>query len=523
MPDELAPGDGPGPGRLVDVDLLRARAAPAGPPHGRAWCLLHVGELPVGRAVLTLDRDGHIEADGLRQALAGRGLARAVHGALVRIAVAELQRGGRSSLPDAIRAALRRGDAMTNTPSVTIAICTRDRAGQLRRALEALSGIRDTVTDVLVVENAPADPQESQALRRDFPWVRFVIEPAPGLDVARNRALAEARSDVVAFTDDDTVVTARFVPALRRLFDSAPEVAVCCGLIEPLHPGTDGSAVIESYGGLGRGYARRWGLAPVPQPLSLMSELGITSGYGGGAAMAVRRETALALGGFDPALDAGTSSAAGGDLEFLFRALKAGFALCYEPAAVVRHEHRSTRDAALEQVEHWGTGLGAYLARTARAYPEERWATRSLMAWLLLAHYGRRAAWSLVDRRFARDMLVRDVRGLLRGAERYREAARNAPAPVAPRAPAVSHVTTHHVIVDVRQPIPSLALASGASAQVVVRVDHRSLGTLSLTAVRGHVGSARLADAVASAFGDRLLGAGPDQARAAVLDAITGA
>ena len=46
------------------------------------------------------------------------------------------------------------------------------------------------------------------------------------------------------------------------------------------------------------------------------------------------------IGAFDPALDVGTPTRGGGDLEMFFRVLKDGYALVYEPRAIVRHRHR---------------------------------------------------------------------------------------------------------------------------------------------------------------------------------------
>ena len=54
-----------------------------------------------------------------------------------------------------------------------------------------------------VIDNAPDDDATANIVHQQFPGVRYVHEAVQGLDVARNRALSEARGDVVAFLDDD--------------------------------------------------------------------------------------------------------------------------------------------------------------------------------------------------------------------------------------------------------------------------------------------------------------------------------
>ncbi|MEP7176632.1 MAG: glycosyltransferase, partial [Gemmatimonadales bacterium] len=63
---------------------------------------------------------------------------------------------------------------------------------------------RPAVAEILVVDNAPPDDATQDLVAR-YPSVRYVREPIQGLDFARNRALASASGEVVAFLDDDAV------------------------------------------------------------------------------------------------------------------------------------------------------------------------------------------------------------------------------------------------------------------------------------------------------------------------------
>ena len=110
---------------------------------------------------------------------------------------------------------------------LSAAVCTRERPRLLERALESL--LRQSVppAEILVVENAPAGGDTRSLVASRFPSVRYVAEPVPGLDFARNRALAEARHEVLAFLE-------RRVPfrALRTLINRVDQPMKAARLID---------------------------------------------------------------------------------------------------------------------------------------------------------------------------------------------------------------------------------------------------------------------------------------------------
>lgn len=251
-------------------------------------------------------------------------------------------------------------------PTVTVAVCTRDRPEQLRRCLEALSLLREQPDELLVVDNG--SDRRTREVVAAFPHARYVVEPRRGLDVARNRALHEAHHDVVAFTDDDAQAHPEWVAALRTTFADEPTALAVTGLVAPLELATSAQVLFEVLGGFGRGFRRKWFSAAIDRGQVAAAVFGGTGGAGTGANMAFRREPFLALGGFDPALDVGTLTGGGGDLEAFFRVVASGALLVYEPSAVVRHEHRQTMDELLTQMRGHGTGSYSYFLGAGRGY-----------------------------------------------------------------------------------------------------------------------------------------------------------
>ncbi|WP_169064048.1 glycosyltransferase family 2 protein [Geodermatophilus dictyosporus] len=279
---------------------------------------------------------------------------------------------------------------------VTIAVCTRDRPEMLRECLVAMSGLERPVAEVLVIDNASADDRTRQ-VAGEFPFVRYVHEPRRGLDWARNRALVEARTPVIAFTDDDVLVHPGWVSGLLRAFREEPGAAVVTGLVLPAELATPAQVQFEGRGGFRRGFRRRRFAGTTSTPDTGSAKDVVLGAAGAGANVALRRDVALELGGFDVALDVGTPSGGGGDFEMFFRVTSAGHVLVYEPSAVVRHRHRPTMAELARQRRGDGTGNYSILLGAGPRYGRRvRREFLRLAVWWLAQRYARRVVCSLL-------------------------------------------------------------------------------------------------------------------------------
>lgn len=258
----------------------------------------------------------------------------------------------------------------TGLPLVTVAVCTRDRPEALGRCLSALLCLAYPSLDLLVIDNAPRGPEtRNQVLAR--PPIRYTVEPRPGLDWARNRAIAEAQGEFLAFTDDDVLPDRHWVMALMEVFFEAPEVQAVTGSVVPHTLETPAESAFEAYGGFGKGPLPRRFAYAAENRLRRSSHFSVGQ-MGTGANMAFRRCLFAEIGGFDPALDVGTPIGGGGDLEMFLRVLQAGHVLVYEPKALVRHGHRRDMEGLRHQIRSWGRSFVSVLFKAWQAYPRER-------------------------------------------------------------------------------------------------------------------------------------------------------
>jgi glycosyltransferase involved in cell wall biosynthesis len=270
------------------------------------------------------------------------------------------------------------------------------------------------VAEILLVDNASPDDR-TREVTEEFPSVRYIWEPRRGLDWARNRALAEARTAVVAFTDDDALVHPGWVDGLLRAFRDEPEAVIVTGLVLPAELATPAQILFEGRGGFGRGLERKW-FSRGLRSGSLEPAFDVVTGSAGaGANMAVRRQRLCDLGGFDLALDVGTPSGGGGDLEALFRVVAAGDLVVYEPSAVVRHRHRASMADLTRQRRGDGTGTySIFLGAGSRCGPAIRRRFLGLALWWLAKRHLRRAICSVLwPELWPPSLVAAEIRGVL--------------------------------------------------------------------------------------------------------------
>jgi GT2 family glycosyltransferase len=263
-------------------------------------------------------------------------------------------------------------------PSLSVAICTRDRVATLSRCLLSIFPLQQKYNfELLVVDNAPPDDSTARLVKK-FSTVRYALEPRPGLDFARNRASKEATGELIAYLDDDVIVDSGWLEGLQEAWAENSDAAAFTGLVMPLRLDTPAQVLFEKRNGFRRGFAKkRFGRELHGNPLYPCGA-GI---FGAGCNMAFRRDVLCAIGGFDEALDTGAPLPGGGDLDMFYRIIRAGHPLVYEPSYMVFHEHRVSESALLRQYFTWGLGFMAFVEKSYRSDASQRGQFRRLVIW----------------------------------------------------------------------------------------------------------------------------------------------
>ena len=344
---------------------------------------------PLTSIALSPEHDGIAVLARWKGRLAGFHMARAAPG--YAFSTDEIQalcarRFGRRLLALELEAALAQRWPVeeVSAPSLSIAICTKDRAERLTRLLNSLAPVigvsRFRSIEVLVIDNASIDSATRIAVA-GFADVGYVFEPRAGLDFARNAAVRYATGDLLAFLDDDVVVDRDWLEGLFAAWQGCPDAGGFTGLVLPYRLDTEAQIQFELRGGFGRGFEpKTFHAASADNPLHPVGA-GV---IGAGCNMAFDRSLLLSLGGFDEALDTGAPLPGGGDLDIFYRVLRSGRAMIYEPRYAVYHEHRETLPQLRRQYWTWGLGFMAFLAKSRRSDPALRHKQGAILRWWLL-------------------------------------------------------------------------------------------------------------------------------------------
>jgi len=267
---------------------------------------------------------------------------------------------------------VERDEVLRDAPFMSVLIPTRERPERLERCLRSIldSEYPRSRFEILVVDNRPETTDTFDLIERmrgEFPQLVYVREERSGSASARNAGLREAKSELVAFTDDDVVVDRHWLTEIARAFGAA-DVDCVSGLLIPMELETPAQVWFEQYGGFSRGFARRlYDLDEHRLPTPLYP---YTAGvFGTGNNMAFRRSVLREIGDFDPALGNGTPALGGVDSEVLLRTILKGHRIAYEPRAFVYHLHRRDYAGLHRQIYAYGAGLTAYMLKTLLANP----------------------------------------------------------------------------------------------------------------------------------------------------------
>jgi glucosyl-dolichyl phosphate glucuronosyltransferase len=254
---------------------------------------------------------------------------------------------------------------MAEVPRITVAIPTYNRAPLLRQTLEGLVRQRDVPGgyEILVIDNNSRDDTAATvaAFSAASPAPRTILETRQGLDHARNRAVAEARGEILVLGDDDILVEPDWLAHLVAplLADTASRIGAVGGEVIPVFPDGLPPWVEEWHAPLAfRGDAGP--LGPQHSPM--------------GASLAFPRSVFDRHGLFSTALDRqGKALFSGGETEYLRRLRAAGLEIWFAPAARALHQMPASRttfryaarhafDSARSRVVDRGRGAGGYLA-----------------------------------------------------------------------------------------------------------------------------------------------------------------
>lgn len=227
---------------------------------------------------------------------------------------------------------------------VTVFICTYNRGELIDATLQSIIKVQTILPDEIVVVNGGGEKDCSETLykwQKQFPALREIKTENKNLATSRNVGLPQCLGDIILQTDDDARVFPDWIEKMTAAHEKYPEAGVI------------GGEVVDASGDSFLSKIADVTTFPRYKAIKEVRTVpGVNSSY--------RKKVIEQVGVYD------TTLARGEDVDYNWRAIKAGWKVLYIPEIKVYHVHRATWKGLFNQ--HYMYGRSFYLVR--KKWPE---------------------------------------------------------------------------------------------------------------------------------------------------------
>jgi GT2 family glycosyltransferase len=235
---------------------------------------------------------------------------------------------------------------------VSIIVCTYNRCDSLKMLMDSLEGLKDVSAvswELIVVDNNSTDQTRvvvDGVVKAGCANVKYLFEVRRGKSFALNTGISAAKGEIIAFLDDDCIVTPGWLACLAKEFRNNPECAGIGGRVE-LYDSRDRPVTIRTS-------KKKQAFSSSGQLFSLIP----------GCNMAFIRTVFHQAGNFDVRFGPGTLIASAEDADFIYRVYKLGLPMLYCPDVVIYHNHGRRTDSQVAMLSKLYTiGRGSFYCK----------------------------------------------------------------------------------------------------------------------------------------------------------------
>ncbi len=226
---------------------------------------------------------------------------------------------------------------------ISVCINTRDRHQALTGCLKSILASKYKDFEIIVIdqstEKVPKHILDFMVKNK----ITYVLDSGKGAGRAKNISLKLARGEIVAYTDDDCLVSPNWLGQIASFFKKNKDIAGVFGGVSAFAPKKHQGFYCPCT--VGRTKAE-----VISSPCKHWLYLGF------GNNMAFRKKALKRVGGFRDWLGPGSVGKNADDAEVALRLLTSGNRLAYEPKIVVFHNRWLTATQSIKQSFAYGSG-----------------------------------------------------------------------------------------------------------------------------------------------------------------------
>jgi len=217
---------------------------------------------------------------------------------------------------------------------ISVAICTYNRAFYLDKCLASIYQYlkADYPVEILIIDNNSTDDTREvvDSYLKKYDNLYYYIEKQPGLSYGRNRAITEANAEIIAYLDDDVLISNTYFERLLWVIDNY-EFDCLGGMYFPWYPNEKPKWLPDTFG----------------QKEKLLDSIGeLKEDYVTGLNMVFTKSILNEIGGFPGGLGMKGEKIGYGEEDFVqYQIRKKGGTIIFDPDLYVYH-------AVLEYKQH---------------------------------------------------------------------------------------------------------------------------------------------------------------------------
>jgi|GEM_PF-2837226 len=239
---------------------------------------------------------------------------------------------------------------------ISVLIATKNRPWEIIPCVRSILRNSYQKFEIIIIDQNDDDITQNNLRALKDNRIISIRSRNGGKSAGLNTGIARSRGNIVAFTDDDCVVTPQWLYEIHRMFRIHNDIAAVSGRTLPYqprrHPGLICPSITDR---------------AVPKRITVPNHHARYIGFGNN--MAFRKNFFSRYGGFKTWLGPGTVAASAEDAEILLRVPIVGSSIFYNPKAVVYHDSwLTTKQASQRELAYLRGEMACYTYWRTRGY-----------------------------------------------------------------------------------------------------------------------------------------------------------
>ena len=231
---------------------------------------------------------------------------------------------------------------------ISVIICTKDRPEALDESITSILANSILPFEVLIIDQSEAldYKQKVKRIAEKASFIIYMENNQKGVSTSKNLGIKSCQGEILAFTDDDCLVSRIWIENAQREFSFDPKISCVVGRV--LHQSTMDENQVKEVTRGGKLFQDKfdpWKIGP------------------SGGNIFIKKSVFDKIGLFDSLFGPGGRFKSAEDADILYRISKAKVKIKFSPSVVVAHNRPRAGCANYDRILNYGIGISAFVLK----------------------------------------------------------------------------------------------------------------------------------------------------------------